>query len=90
MTKNVAYMVELNGKTHFVNNLSIGLFRKEFTLSEHYQSTNFDTVYLSNRYKYNVAKMIFDKLKYNFTWIQVYMIRDDGTKEELLRHLMKL
>ena len=83
MVKVIAYIVEIDGKTYYVNDIDKTLFHFKFTLSEYAAFNRFDQVYLERNYKWLVARSVKKQLLKKFIDVKFYAVRDNSTKEEL-------
>lgn len=83
MTKYIAYMVELDGITYYVDTIDMQLTASNFTLARQYTGNYYDTAYLKRQASYKVKRLIFGRLSKTFKSVKVFAIRDDDTKEQL-------
>ena len=83
MTKYIAYMVELDGVTYYVDSIDMQLTSSNFTLTRQYSGNHYDPVYLKRQASFKVNRLIFGRLSKTFKSVKVFAIRDDDTKEQL-------
>lgn len=83
MTKYIAYMVELDGITYYVDSIDMQLTSSNFTLTRQYSGNYYDPAYLKRQASYKVNRLIFGRLSKTFKSVKVFAIRDDDTKEQL-------
>lgn len=83
MTKYIAYMVELDGVTYYVDSIDMQLTASNFTLAREYHGNFYDPAYLKHQASFKVKRLIFGRLSKTFKSVKVFAIRDDDTKEQL-------
>lgn len=83
MTKYIAYMVELDGVTYYVDSIDMQLTSSNFTLTRQYSGNHYDPVYLKRQASFKVSRLIFGRLSKTFKSVKVFAIRNDDTKEQL-------
>jgi len=83
MTKYIAYMVELDGVTYYVDSIDIQLTASNFTLTRQYSGNHYDPAYLIRQASFKVKRFIVRRLSKTFKSVKVFAIRDDDTKEQL-------
>lgn len=83
MTKYIAYMVELDGVTYYVDSIDMQLTGSNFTLAIKYTGNHYDPAYLKRQASFKVSRLIFGRLSKTFKSVKVFAIRDDDTKEQL-------
>lgn len=79
----IAYMVELDGVTYYVDTIDMQLTASNFTLTRHYSVNHYDPAYLKRQTSFKVNRLIFGRLSKTFKSVKVFAIRDDDTKEQL-------
>ena len=83
MTKYIAYMVELDGITYYMDSIDMQLTASNFTLTRQYTGNHYDPAYLKRQASFKVKRLIFGRLSKTFKSVKVFAIRDDGTQEQL-------
>ena len=83
MAKYIAYMVELDGVTYYVDSIDMQLTSSNFTLIRQYHGNHYDPAYLKRQASFKVSRLIFGRLSKIFKSVKVFAIRDDDTKEQL-------
>lgn len=83
MTKYIAYMVELDGVTYYVDSIDMQLTASNFTLTRHHSGNHYDPAYLKRQASFKVKRLIVYRLSKTFKGVKVFAIRDDDTKEQL-------
>ena len=83
MTKYIAYMVELDGITYYVDSIDMQLTASNFTLTRQYTGNYYDPAYLKRHASFKVKRLIFGRLSKTFKSVKVFAIRDDDTKGQL-------
>ena len=83
MTKYIAYMVELDGVTYYVDTIDIQLTASNFTLTRQYTGNYYDPAYLKRHASFKVKRLIFGRLSKTFKSVKVFAIRDDYKKVQL-------
>lgn len=83
MTKYIAYMVELDGVTYYVDTIDMQLTASNFTLTRQYTGNYYDPAYLKLHASFKVKRLIFGRLSKTFKSVKVFAIRDDYKKVQL-------
>ena len=83
MTKYIAYMVELDGVTYYVDTIDMQLTASNFTLTRQYTGNYYDPAYLKRHASFKVKRLIFGRLSKTFKNVKVFAIRDDYKKVQL-------
>lgn len=83
MTKYIAYMVELDGVTYYVDTIDMQLTSSNFTLTRQYSGNHYDPAYLKRQASFKVSRLIFGRLSKTFKSVKVFAIIDYNTKEQL-------
>ena len=83
MTKYIAYMVELDGVTYYVDTIDMQLTASNFTLTRQYTGNYYDPAYLKRHASFKVKRLIFGRLSKTFKSVKVFAIRDDHKKVQL-------
>lgn len=83
MTKYIAYMVELDGVTYYVDTIDMQLTASNFTLTRQYTGNYYDPAYLKRHASFKVKRLIFGRLSKTFKSVKVFAIRDDYKKVQL-------
>lgn len=83
MTKYIAYMVELDGITYYVDTIDMQLTASNFTLTRQYTGNYYDPAYLKRHASFKVKRLIFGRLSKTFKSVKVFAIRDDYKKVQL-------
>ena len=83
MAKYIAYMVELDGVTYYVETIDMQLTESNFTLAREYHGNFYDPAYLKRQASFKVKRFIVRRLSKTFKSVKVFAIRDDNTKEQL-------
>lgn len=83
MTKYIAYMVELDGVTYYVDTIDMQLTASNFTLTRQYTGNYYDPAYLKRHASFKVKRLIFSRLSNTFKSVKVFAIRDDYKKVQL-------
>lgn len=83
MTKYIAYMVELDGVTYYVDTIDMQLTASNFTLTRQYTGNHYDPAYLKRHASFKVNRLIFGRLSNTFKSVKVFAIRDDYKKVQL-------
>ena len=83
MTKYIAYMVELDGVTYYVDSIDMQLTASNFTLTRQYTGNYYDPAYLKRHASFKVKRLIFGRLSKTFKSVKVFAIRDDYKKVQL-------
>ena len=83
MTKYIAYMVELDGVTYYVDTIDMQLTARNFTLTRQYTGNYYDPAYLKRHASFKVKRLIFGRLSKTFKSVKVFAIRDDYKKVQL-------
>ena len=83
MTKYIAFMVELDGVTYYVDTIDMQLTASNFTLTRQYTGNHYDPAYLKRHASFKVKRLIFSRLSKTFKSVKVFAIRDDYKKEQL-------
>lgn len=83
MTRNIAYMVEFDNVTYYVDTIDMQLTASNFTLTRQYTGNYYDPAYLKRHASFKVKRLIVSRLNKTFKSVKVFAIRDDGTQEEL-------
>ena len=83
MTKYIAYMVELDGVTYYVDTIDMQLTASNFTLTRQYTGNYYDPAYLKRHASFKVKRLIFGRLSKIFKSVKVFAIRDDYKKVQL-------
>ena len=83
MTKNIAYMVELDGVTYYVDSIDMQLTGSDFTLTRKYTGNHYDPIYLKHNPSFKVKRLLERRLSKMFRTVKVFAIRNDDTKEQL-------
>ena len=83
MTKYIAYMVELDGVTYYVDTIDMQLTASNFKLTRQYTGNYYDPAYLKRHASFKVKRLIFGRLSKTFKSVKVFAIRDDYKKVQL-------
>lgn len=83
MTKNIAYMVELDGVNYYVDSIDMQLTASNFTLTRQYSGNHYDPIYLKYDSSFKVKRLLERRLSKTFRTVKVFAIRNDDTKEQL-------
>lgn len=83
MTKYIAYMVELDGVTYYVDTIDMQLTASNFTLTRQYTGNYYDPAYLKRHASFKIKRLIFGRLSKTFKSVKVFAIRDDYKKVQL-------
>ena len=83
MSKYIAYLVELDGVTYYVDTIDMQLTASNFTLTRQYTGNYYDPAYLKRHASFKVKRLIFGRLSKTFKSVKVFAIRDDYKKVQL-------
>lgn len=83
MTKYIAYMVELDGVTYYMDTIDMQLTASNFTLTRQYTGNYYDPAYLKRQASFKIKRLIFGRLSKTFKSVKVFAIRDDYKKVQL-------
>lgn len=83
MTKYIAYMVELDGVTYYMDTIDMQLTASNFTLTRQYTGNYYDPAYLKRHASFKIKRLIFGRLSKTFKSVKVFAIRDDYKKVQL-------
>ena len=83
MTKYIAYMVELDGVTYYVDTIDMQLTASNFTLTRQYTGNYYDPAYLKRHASFKVKRLIFGRLSKTFKNVKVFAIREKKKKVQL-------
>ena len=83
MTKYIAYMVELDEITYYMDTIDMQLTASNFTLTRQYTGNYYDPAYLKRHASFKIKRLIFGRLSKTFKSVKVFAIRDDYKKVQL-------
>ena len=83
MTKYIAYMVELDGVTYYVDSIDMQLTGSNFTLARKYTGNHYDPAYLKRQASFKVKRLIIHRLSKTFKSVKVFGVIAYNTKEQL-------